>query len=180
MLSELIQKASEDNAVKHSLGLDGEIEVQDHTNLGDDSNTNLARAMQDLRLQQNAKRDPREQSPYRHRGTADQFCILKSNDDRSRRAVVAIEYKAPYKLTPHTVGAGLKTEIEIYKDFISQNQELDNDKEKENWRCRYVMAAVVTQLLTFMVTLSTRSGICIPTHRRRSEQRLLQCPHSHP
>ena len=161
MVSDLVQRARGETMIKHVLGLDGEMEFQDHTNLGDEGNAEPAKAMHDLRLQQNAKRTARKQSPYRHRGTADQFCILKSNEDGSRRPVVAIEYKAPHKLTPHTVALGLKTEVDTYEDVISQTQEPEDDTKKNVWWCRYVMVAVVTQLFSYMIAQGTRYGyIC--------------------
>ena len=76
---------------------------------------------------------------------------------------MAIEYKAPYKLTPHTVALGLKTEIDTYRDVISQTQAVDalEEEESEAYWCKYVMAAVVIQLFSYMVTQGTRYGyIC--------------------
>lgn len=90
MVGDLLRRAREDASVKQELGVDSEIDFQDHTNLGDEGNVELAQTMQGLRVQQNTKRSQRQQSPYRHRGTADQFCILQSEDDGSRRPAVAI------------------------------------------------------------------------------------------
>ena len=74
---------------------------------------------------------------------------------------MAIEYKAPHKLTLYTVLLGLKTEIDIYEDVISQTQEPDNDIGRKIWWCRYAMAAVVTQLFSYIVAQGTRYGyIC--------------------
>ena len=84
MVSDLFRRARTDAGVRQELGLESEINFQDYTNLGDEGNVELAQTMQDLRLQQNTKRSERQQSPYRHRGTADQFCILQSEDDGSR------------------------------------------------------------------------------------------------
>jgi len=163
MVSELFKRLGQDETMKQILGLEGETIFQDHTNLGNEGNAELERAMQGLRLQQNTKRAARQQSPYRHRGTADQFCVLKSDEDGSTRPVVAIEYKAPHKLTTHIVALGLKTEIDTYRDVISKIPEVDTTEDQQNevsW-CQFVMAAVVTQLFSYMVAQGTRYGyIC--------------------
>ncbi|KAK3046226.1 hypothetical protein LTR09_012274 [Extremus antarcticus] len=158
MVVDLFQRAREDASVKQVLGVDSEINFQDHTNLGDDGNSELARMMQDLRLQQSTKRTERQQSPHRHRGTADQFCVLQSADDGSRRPSLAIEFKAPHKLSTHTVSAGLKEEIQTYEDVISQIEEPSDAEQRQDWWCQYVMAATLTQLFSYMVTQGTRYG----------------------
>ena len=158
MVSDLFRRAREDARVKHELGVESEINFQDHTNLGDEGNSELARTMQDLRIQQNSKRTERQQSPHRHRGTADQFCVLQSEDDGSRRPSVAIEYKAPHKLSVHTITAGLKEGIRTYEDVISQVEEPLDAEHRQDWWCRYVMAATLTQLFSYMVTQGTRYG----------------------
>jgi len=161
MVRDLFQRFRDDTAATQRLEVDGEISFQDHTNLGDESNEELARHMQDLRLRQNAKRGATQQSPYRHRGTADQFCILHSDGDDVRRPLVAIEYKAPHKLTLHTVSVGLKEEIQTYQDIICHIEAAVDDESQQTWWCRYVMAATVTQLFSYMVTQGTRHGyIC--------------------
>ena len=74
---------------------------------------------------------------------------------------MAIEYKAPHKLTPHTIALALKTQIDI--DVISQTQAVDalEEQESEAYWCKYVMAAVLTQLFSYMVTQGARYGyIC--------------------
>ena len=76
--------------------------------------------MQDLRLQQNTKRTQKQQSLYRYRGTADQFCVLQSKYDGSRTPSVAMEYKLPLKLRAQAVSVGLKQGIQTYKDLPSQ------------------------------------------------------------
>lgn len=114
--------------------------------------------MQDLRLLQDSKGSKRQQSPYRHRGTADQFCVLKSEEDGSRRPSVAIQYKPPHKLSTHTVFTGLKEEIQTYEDVISQVEEPSDVEQKQYWWCRYVMAATLTQLFSYIVTKGTRYG----------------------
>lgn len=38
---------------------------------------------------------------------ADQFCVLRNSADGTARPVVAIEYKAPHKLTAATITGGL-------------------------------------------------------------------------
>ena len=104
-----------------------------------------------------------ESSLHGHRGTADQFCVLKSDENGYTRPTVAIEYKAPHKLTPHTIALGPKTEIDTCRDVISQIQAVDalEEHESEAYWCKYVMAAVVTQLFSYMVTQGTRFGyIC--------------------
>ncbi|TKA75939.1 hypothetical protein B0A55_05880 [Friedmanniomyces simplex] len=50
IVRDLYNRAIEDAAVKQGLGLDGEINFQDHTELGDVGNAELPQRMQGLRL----------------------------------------------------------------------------------------------------------------------------------
>ena len=71
-----------------------------------------------------------------------------------------IEYRAPHKLTPHPITSGLRTEIDTYRDVIIKSQEDFGGKKEEDeiYWCRFVMAAVITQLFSYMATKGTRYG----------------------
>lgn len=72
-----------------------------------------------------------------------------------------MEDKAPHKLPHRTVSLGLQEDIIVYEDVISK-EEPDEENEKDVWWCRYVMAAVVTQVFSQMVHKRIRRG-CIIT-----------------
>ncbi|KAK5146187.1 hypothetical protein LTR04_001103 [Oleoguttula sp. CCFEE 6159] len=82
---------------------------------------------------------------------ADQFCIYKQSDGKGV-PVVAIEYKAPHKLTVEEIVAGLASEIHPAKDVI--NQEGDDFI----FLSRSLMAAVITQLFSYMIGKGIQYG----------------------
>ena len=134
MVTELVEMVNKESTLKDKFGLDGEVGFQSHLNVGDEG-----------------------------KGTADQFCIIKSNEDGSKRPAVAIEYKPPHKLTAHTIVLGLKTKIETELDILNRIEVADpnQEQESEEFWCKYVMAAVVTQLFSCMVDKGIRYGyIC--------------------
>lgn len=82
---------------------------------------------------------------------ADQFCVLRSKDGIAR-PVVAIEYKAPHKLTIKEICTGLQGEIWPERDVI------DKDDDDFEFLCKNLMAAVLTQLFSYMIEKGVRYG----------------------
>lgn len=73
-----------------------------------------------------------------------------------------VEYKPPHKLTQHTVVAGLSTQIDTLADVIHHEDEViisgQNQEDQGMLWHRYTMAAVITQLFSYMVSRGTRYG----------------------
>lgn len=91
----------------------------------------------------------RTQPPRNSR--ADQFCVVRSRDGIAR-PVVAIEYKAPHKLTMEEICRGLESEIWPERDVIDQS------RDDFTFLCRNLMAAVITQLFSYMIDRGVRYG----------------------
>lgn len=94
-------------------------------------------------------------------GPADQFCIYRRSGGQAVSAF-AIEYKAPHKLSLKEVTKGLEDGIEPERDVINQQPDHPSGSEEEfTFASRWMMAAVITQLFSYMITKGTRFGyIC--------------------
>ncbi|KAM3418333.1 hypothetical protein BST61_g4332 [Cercospora zeina] len=85
---------------------------------------------------------------------ADQFCVLW-REDGSVRPLIAIEYKAPHKLTIEEICTGLQSDINTERDVI------DQDGDSFVFFCRRLLAAVITQLFSYMIDKCVSYGyIC--------------------
>lgn len=156
----LIEEVYKDTALREYFRLRGNIRFENHLNLGPSTDAGLDEAMQSVSLS-----DPRDEtrledgaaqslnSPKRKRrgGLADQFCIYQLDGGRNVPAV-AIEYKAPHKLTREEVLAGLKGEIRPAEDIINKNGE------GFEFLSRCLLAAVVTQCFSYMIARGIQFG----------------------
>ena len=85
---------------------------------------------------------------------ADQYCVFRKKDEFAR-PIEAVEYKAPHKLTIEEISTGLKSEIWPERDVI------DKDEDSFDFRCKNLMAAVITQLFSYMIDRGVQYGyIC--------------------
>ncbi|KAB8259407.1 hypothetical protein BDV32DRAFT_138936 [Aspergillus pseudonomiae] len=92
-------------------------------------------------------------SRERRNPRADQFCVHVAADQQ-RIPAYAVEFKAPHKLTIADLIAGLH-EMELEQDAI------DKDGDTFEFHARHLVAAVITQLFSFMVDSGVRNGyIC--------------------
>ena len=82
---------------------------------------------------------------------ADQYCVFRKKDELAR-PIVAVEYKAPHKLTIEEISTGLRSEIWPERDVI------DKDEDTFNFRCKNLMAAVITQLFSYMIDRGVQYG----------------------
>lgn len=131
-VKKLVDHTSADPVLRRSLGLQGTETFESHTNLGN-SRVDISESMErfsmggDDLLQTSAASRAR---PYAHSGRpkpkvkgrgnlADQFCIYRTLDGRNI-LTLAIEYKAPHKLTHEACVAGLQSEIQPERDIVSK------------------------------------------------------------
>ncbi|KAM4067886.1 lipopolysaccharide kinase [Hirsutella rhossiliensis] len=154
-VQKLVDGAHKDPLLRQSLGLAGTIKFESHTNLATVEDA-LSEPLQNLSLG-NAPVTPRpSRRPHRvARGKgnrADQFCIYKTGDGVEVPAL-AIEYKAPHKLTVDELITGLKLEIQPDRDVINQD-----DQEGFDLSARRLAAAVVTQLFSYMIGKGIQYG----------------------
>ncbi|KAM4067556.1 serine threonine protein kinase [Hirsutella rhossiliensis] len=100
---------------------------------------------------------------------APKFCIYRTSDGQNIPAL-AIEYKAPHKLSVDEVVTGLESEIRPERDVINQ------DGQGFAFTAKALAAAVVTQLFSYMIGKGIQYGyVCtgqafvflhIPVHHR--------------
>ncbi|GIZ43072.1 hypothetical protein CKM354_000631400 [Cercospora kikuchii] len=96
----------------------------------------------------------RKSDQPRRNTRADQFCVLWRQDG-SVRPLIAIEYKAPHKLTIQEICTGLQSDMQPERDVI------DQEGEGFVFLCRRLLAAVITQLFSYMIDKCVRYGyIC--------------------
>ncbi|KAK3312492.1 hypothetical protein B0H66DRAFT_570734 [Apodospora peruviana] len=97
-----------------------------------------------------AIRKPRR--PAKGKGNrADQFCIYRTADG-AKIPAMAIEYKAPHKLSQEEIVTGLASDIQPGRDVINK------DCEGFVLASRALTAAVVTQLFSYMVGKGIQYG----------------------
>jgi hypothetical protein len=146
--------------LRSSLGLQGTVTFDSHTNLGprDDSISNSmehmsiggddagATASVPMSLPPKARRKARGKG-----NLADQFCTYRISEGRSI-PVLAIEYKAPHKLSQDEVITGLESEIQPERDVINK------DGEGFVFASRSLAAVVVTQLFSYMIGKGIQYG----------------------
>jgi tRNA A-37 threonylcarbamoyl transferase component Bud32 len=141
-----------------SLGLLGIVTFESHTNLG---TTDVSESIEHMSIGRDdagaTASNPRSLGTKvrrRARGKgnqADQFCIYRISDGRNVPAV-AIEYKAPHKLSRDEIVTGLASEIQPERDVINK------DGEGFAFASRSLAAAVVTQLFSYMVGKGIQYG----------------------
>ncbi|RYP19772.1 hypothetical protein DL766_008357 [Monosporascus sp. MC13-8B] len=164
-VQKLVDEAYGDLSLRDSLGLQGSVTFESHTNLsntvgavsesfeqmsigGDDGAeaTTPALTQPGPRARRQAKKGKGK--------LADQFCIYRTSDGRNIPAL-AIEYKAPHKLTRDEIVSGLASEIQPERDVINK------DGEDFAFASRSLVAAVVTQLFSYMLGRGIQYGyIC--------------------
>ena len=149
----LVEEVYKDPALRKHFRLKGNTRFENHTNLGPSTDPGFDEPMQSMSLSdppdETKIEDEAAQSsdpPKRKRrgGCADQFCIYQVDGCRDVPAV-AIEYKAPHKLTREEVLAGLVGEIRPAEDVINK------DGEGFEFLSRRLLAAVITQCFSYMI-----------------------------
>ncbi|KJZ70625.1 hypothetical protein HIM_09980 [Hirsutella minnesotensis 3608] len=146
-----------------TLGLQGTVTFESHTNLGTTNdpisapmgNMSLGRGSAGPAATTSAPKPPSApKSRRRARGKgnrADQFCIYRTSDGQDVPAL-AIEYKAPHKLSVDEVVTGLESEIQPERDVINK------DGQGFAFTARRLAAAVVTQLFSYMIGKGIQYG----------------------
>ncbi|EEQ92681.1 uncharacterized protein BDCG_07801 [Blastomyces dermatitidis ER-3] len=156
----IVDRITEDVSLKEAFGLRGSITFDSHTNVGRPQESSLSEGGENLSINSetapSAKakgrgRKKKKESVTVTRGQADRFCIYRRDGDDHIPAI-AIEYKAPHKLTQAEMTTGLREEIRPARDVINQ------ESEDVTFCCRRLVAAVITQLFSYMVQKCVRYG----------------------
>ncbi|KAL7622747.1 hypothetical protein AAE478_006425 [Parahypoxylon ruwenzoriense] len=162
-VQKLVNAAYDDLPLRASLDIQGPVAFESHTNLGDNAVDNTTTPIEHLPVDEDGARAATTPAgkPAVSRvfanigkgkgGSADQFCIYKTSDGRNI-PVLAIEYKAPHKLTKEEVLTGLRSEIQPKRDIINKNSE------GFVFASKWLTTAVITQLYSYMITKGIQYG----------------------
>ncbi|KAF4122167.1 hypothetical protein GMORB2_7760 [Geosmithia morbida] len=151
----LVNQAYTDPQLRSHLGLLGTVTFESHTNLGD----TISAHMEGLSpgdgapaARPSSGQPPRNRRRARGKGNlADQYCICRMSDGQNV-PVLAIEYKAPHKLSVDEVVTGLGSGIQPEHDVINK------EGEGFGFAARRLAAAVVTQLFSYMIGKGIQYG----------------------
>ncbi|KAI0972048.1 hypothetical protein F4678DRAFT_472082 [Xylaria arbuscula] len=162
-VQKLVDAAYDDDQLRAALDIQGSVTFESHTNLGGASSVGaITKSIQHIDIASEAtgattlppkpSRTRAHQKTNRGKsGPADQFCVYRRSDGRDIPAL-AIEYKAPHKLTRNEVVTGLQKEIQPERDIINKNGE------GFTFASRRLVAAVITQLFSYMVDKGIQYG----------------------
>ncbi|ROT35227.1 hypothetical protein SODALDRAFT_254478, partial [Sodiomyces alkalinus F11] len=159
-VQKLVDGAYRDPLLRRALGLQGAVTFESHTNLGNDDT--ISNSMEHMSLGSDDARAtastsaPRPSTKARRKAKgkgnrADQFCIYRTSDSQNVPAI-AIEYKAPHKLSIDEVVTGLESQIMPEHDVINKNGD------GFAFSARRLATAVVTQLFSYMIGKSIQYG----------------------
>lgn len=157
----LVNEAYKHEPLRVRLGILGSVTFESHTNLGDTVDA-VSQSVEHMTMAENTAANAtttpgpkraraRRRARRGKKGPADQFCVYRRSDGRNVPAL-AIEYKAPHKLTRDEVVAGLRGEIQPERDVINKNGN------GFAFASRRLTAAVVTQLFSYMVDKGIQYG----------------------
>jgi hypothetical protein len=113
----LVEEASLDPMLRDRLGLQGTVTFESHTNLGPAVSDSLSNKPAEPPAVSKACRGARGKG-----NRADQFCIYQTSDGQNVPAL-AIEYKAPHKLSIDQLVTGLQSDIQPDRDVIDKEGE---------------------------------------------------------
>lgn len=148
MVKHLFDEVGKDGGLTRALDVGGRITFENQASFRNEEVDKLSDSMGKLKVSGDKSNRPRNTR-------ADQFCVLRSSSDGSARPVVAIEYKAPHKFTIEEIPTGLQGDIWPERDVIDKNED------SFAFRCKNLLAAVVTQLFSYMIDKEVQYGyIC--------------------
>ncbi|KAH9894519.1 hypothetical protein F4778DRAFT_747350 [Xylariomycetidae sp. FL2044] len=148
-VKKLLDEIHNNPSWRQHFGIQGSVTFESHTNLGNDVDTR-SDSFRDISIGEDNAEVATPVTPKTQRrkngkgGVADQFCIYKTSDGQNIPAL-AIEYKAPHKVTRDEIVVGLESEIQPKRDVI------DQEGEDFAFTSKCLAAAVVTQLFSYMV-----------------------------
>ncbi|EEH21951.2 hypothetical protein PABG_04162 [Paracoccidioides brasiliensis Pb03] len=176
-VQKLVNAVYDDELLRKQLRLRGTVTFESHMNLGQTNNSSTNESMEQMSISEDnsddadtvaqkrrkekisahdrhhmQSRSPKGPLKARGKGSrADQFCIYRTSDGRNI-PTVAIEYKAPHRLSRDEIVTGLDSEIQPERDVI--NKEGDNFA----FTSKSLVAAVITQLFSYMIGKGIQYG----------------------
>ncbi|KAI1736671.1 hypothetical protein F4680DRAFT_451761 [Xylaria scruposa] len=151
---QLVDKIYENEELRASFEIRGSITFNSHTRFKD-QNITLSKSFDQMKIEDDVSNlatlpPPTAYTSKGKKGPADQFCIYTSGDYNA--LTLAIEYKAPHKLSKDAIRAGLRDEVRPDEHVINQPRE-DFDSSS-----RYTTVAVIVQLFSYMVKNQVQYG----------------------
>jgi hypothetical protein len=162
-VQKLVDEVYDDLLLRSNLGLQGTITFESHTNLGNTAGDPITEPMEHISngidnvgaaASAPASKPPATKAHRKARGKgnrADQFCIYRTSDSQNI-PVLAIEYKAPHKLSVDEIAVGLESEIRPERDVINKHGQ------GFAFAARALAAAIVTQCFSYMVGKGLQYG----------------------
>ncbi|OJD24854.1 hypothetical protein ACJ73_03789 [Blastomyces percursus] len=135
-VQDIVDKITKDKALRDAFGLQGSVTFESHTNLG--------------HPEENLPSEADQQTPSGPVSETKSPAKKKRKTQKSTERPAAVT--APHKLTQAEMDTGLTKEIQPAQDVI--NQESDDVE----FCCRRLVAAVITQLFSYMVHKGVRYG----------------------
>ncbi|OJD21639.1 hypothetical protein ACJ73_07018 [Blastomyces percursus] len=161
----IIDRIYGNDELKRAFGLRGSITFESHANLGPskraaDSNPGDQQSSVEPMVGTESSTGKRIGKKNKTRkketamvagGQADRFCIYRQ-DGNEHIPALSIEYKAPHKLTRDEIVKGLAQDIHPSKEVIGK------DSDDPDFCSKRLVAAVITQLFSYMVAKGVRYG----------------------
>ncbi|KAJ5908487.1 hypothetical protein N7495_001169 [Penicillium taxi] len=156
-----------DEPLRHEFGIQGRVTFYDRANLSETLLENILERM-NLRDARTPQRPANTSTTRKRNRRADQFCVHLVADERQIPAY-AVEFKAPHKVTIPELVAGLH-QMDLDRDII------DQEGDTFEFYATYLVAAVVTQIFSYMIDSGVQYGyICTG-----EAFAFLQIPKDHP
>ncbi|KAJ2894395.1 hypothetical protein MKZ38_007561 [Zalerion maritima] len=162
-VQKLVDMACTDQILRNNLGLQGTVTFESHTNLGE-TDDDFIESLEHMSLDEGytgaaaltsapkPTTAPKARRKARGKGNrADQFCIYRTSSGQNVPAL-AIEYKAPHKLSVDEVITGLESKIQPEHDIINK------DGQGFHFTAKRLTAAVITQLFSYMIGKGIQYG----------------------
>ncbi|OJD20618.1 hypothetical protein ACJ73_08050 [Blastomyces percursus] len=153
----------EDEKLKQIFELAGSVTFESHTNLGGSKQNRVVdketqhllidanmSSFQDQGPGKGKQKDSKADAPL-SRGQAHRFCVYRRGNKEDVPAI-AIEYKAPHKLTCDEIATGLAQGIQPARDVINKEEDTSEFYSKR------LATVVVTQLFSYMVAKGVQYG----------------------
>lgn len=166
-VKDVVDAVYDDEALRQEFNLRGPVTFESHTNLKSSKDQYLSSNVQHMAIEDDTSREPSTSAGKGKevkkkssavagrsvvtRGQADRFCIYRQEDENHVPAM-AIEYKAPHKLSRDEIATGLTREIQPARDVIGK------DGEDVEFCSRRLVTVVITQLFSYMVNKGIRYG----------------------
>lgn len=161
-VQEMMNSIYANDRLRQELGLAGSVTFESHTNLGasqhERSSAGAAQSSHDTDVpgdeeqppRKKKRKDPEDGAPI-SRGQADRFCVYRRGNDEDI-PTIAIEYKAPHKLTIEEIATGLTGEIHPARDIINK------DEDSSEFYSKRLVTVIITQLFSYMVGKGVQYG----------------------